>query len=246
MSLFSNYNYRSRLLRILAGICLGGWVVLPAWALAVSQGPKLVLPETSYNFGEVFEDQPLSHTFEVKNLGDADLVITDIDPDCACTLADYDRRIPPGQRGRINLTIKPFSVVHEFCKKTKIFTNDPSHRVAVIQVYGHAKPFIEIRPRHIIRFRGDPAEPHAACIRLISNQLMPLAITGYETDIPDKISVAIETITPGKVFEVKVSNKCRRIGGYKGKIFLKTTSDKRPRLILRVFADLFPTSAASP
>ena len=69
----------------------------------------------------------LTHTFTIKNIGDALLEIKDIDSDCACTAADSDRRIPPGGQGRITLTIAPYSVLRQFTKKTKVFFNDPDH-----------------------------------------------------------------------------------------------------------------------
>ena len=34
-----------------------------------SIGPKAQVPETSYDFGEVFEDKELNHTFEIQNSG---------------------------------------------------------------------------------------------------------------------------------------------------------------------------------
>jgi hypothetical protein len=58
--------------------------------------PRWEVPETTYDFGEVFEDQELVHTVIIRNTGDATLVIKDIDPDCACTAADYTRSIPRG------------------------------------------------------------------------------------------------------------------------------------------------------
>ena len=100
----------------------------------------------------------LTHTFTIKNIGDALLEIKDIDSDCACTAADSDRRIPPGGQGRITLTIAPYSVLRQFTKKTKVFFNDPDHPQVVLTLQGYGKPFIEIQPSHIIRFRGKPGE----------------------------------------------------------------------------------------
>ena len=56
----------------------------------------------------------------IKNEGDAPLRVEDVDPDCACTVADYDRVIPPGGQGEITLTIKPYSVMRDFLKQTKV------------------------------------------------------------------------------------------------------------------------------
>ena len=79
---------------------------VPLAAMA-TLGPKAQVPETTFDFGEIFEDRELTHTFTIKNIGDALLEIKDIDSDCACTAADSDRRIPPGGQGRIKLTIAP-------------------------------------------------------------------------------------------------------------------------------------------
>ena len=58
------------------------WIVLllgfPLGA-AAGIGPKAQVLETTYDFGKVFEDRELKHTFEIKNIGDAVLEITDID-----------------------------------------------------------------------------------------------------------------------------------------------------------------------
>ncbi len=43
--------------------------------------PKAEIPETTHDFGKVFEDKELTHTFIIKNTGDAPLHIKDIDPD---------------------------------------------------------------------------------------------------------------------------------------------------------------------
>ena len=123
-------------------------------AATATIGPKAQVPETTYDFGEVFEDVKLTHTFTIKNIGDALLEIKDIDSDCACTAADSDRRIPPGGQGRITLTIAPYSVLRQFTKKTKVFFNDPDHPEVLLTLQGYGKPFIEIQPSHIIRLPG--------------------------------------------------------------------------------------------
>jgi hypothetical protein len=214
-------------------------------AEAGATGPKIFLPQPSVDLGEVFEDHTLSHVFEVKNTGDAPLMIKDIDPDCACSVVDYDRSIPPGGSGKITFSIKPYSVIHQFTKKADIFSNDPANPKAVIQISGLAKPFIEIKPGHLIRFQGILEEIKPIQINLVSHLATPLEISGFQTDIPDKIDVSITPEIPGKTFIVKVSNKINQSANYKGKIELITNSKQRPRLILRVFADIYPASAVS-
>jgi hypothetical protein len=216
------------------------WILLllctPMAAMATI-GPKAQVPEITYDFGEVFEDVKLTHTFTIKNIGDALLEIKDIDSDCACTAADSDRRIPPGGQGRITLTIAPYSVVRQFTKKTKVFFNDPDHPQVLLTLQGYGKPFIEIQPSHIIRFRGKPGEELHDQVRFISHLPGPWEIKEFKTNIPQFIDVTVKPEEPGRVYVVEVRNKRQEGGNYAGVIELLTTSEKRPRLILRVFGE---------
>jgi hypothetical protein len=217
------------------------WILLllctPMAAMATI-GPKAQVPETTYDFGEVFEDVKLTHTFTIKNIGDALLEIKDIDSDCACTAADSDRRIPPGGQGRITLTIAPYSVLRQFTKKTKVFFNDPEHPQVLLTLQGYGKPFIEIQPSHIIRFRGTPGEVLQDKVRFISHLPGPWEIKEFKTNIPQFIDVTVKPETPGRIYVVEVRNKRQEPGNYAGVIELFTTSEKRPRLIMRVFGEL--------
>ncbi len=217
-------------------------VCLPTTAFA-SIGPKAQVPETTYDFGEVFEDVKLTHTFNIKNIGDALLEIKDIDSDCACTAADSDRRIPPGGMGRITLTIAPYSVLRQFTKKTKVFFNDPDQPQVLLTLQGYGKPFIEIQPNHIIRFRGKPGEELRGQVRFISHLPTPWEIKEFKTNIPQDIDVNVKTEEPGRIYVVEVRNKRQESGNYAGVIELFTTSEKRPRLIMRVFGELFIPSS---
>jgi hypothetical protein len=215
-------------------------------AAAATLGPKAQVPETTFDFGEIFEDRELTHTFVIKNIGDALLEIKDIDSDCACTAADSDRRIPPGGQGRIKLTIAPYSVLRKFAKKTKVFFNDPDHSQVVLTMKGEAKPFIEIQPSHIIRFRGKPGEELRDQVRFISHLPGHWEIKEFKTNIPQFIDVKVRAEQPGKIYVVEVRNKRQEAGNYAGVIELATTSEKRPRMIMRVFGELSLPSAGSP
>jgi hypothetical protein len=224
---------------LLAGLLLS---TAPSGAAAA---PRLEVPQPIYDLGEIFEDQPLEHVFTLKNAGDTPLQIKNIELDCACSAVNYDRVIPPGGAGKIVFTIKPYSAIHKFCKKGMIFSNDPASPVTAIQLCGNAKPFIEIQPSHIVRFTGQPHDHLVSRIRLISHQKTPLTIKGFDTDLGDKVEVKIKEEKPGQIFEVEITNRLKEIGAYKGKIEILTSSDKRPRLILRIFGDLYPSGATA-
>jgi hypothetical protein len=221
--------------------------IMPASPGGAATGePKVVAPETVHDFGKVVEDQELTYTFIIENAGGRRLEIEDVDPDCACTAANYDRTIPPGGQGRLTLSIRPFSVLHQFKKETRVRFNDPDHPLVVFTLKGVGQPFIEIIPSHIIRFRGAPGDNLSAQVRFISHLSAPFQITAVRNHLPDKVAVNLQTVIPDKEYVLTVTNKWQGAGAYGGLIELATNSLKRPRLVVRVFGELYLPSAGNP
>jgi hypothetical protein len=211
--------------------------------LAAGAAPRAVAPEITYNFGKVFEDRALVHTFVIKNEGTAPLRVEDVDPDCACTVANYDPVIPAGGEGQINLSIKPYSVLRDFLKHTKVQLNDPARSELVLTMKGYVQPIIEIQPSHIIRLRGTVDQDLRGEVRFISHLSQPWEILKYVNSIPGIIEVKVKAEKPGKVYVLEVKNLRREAGHYAGKIDLFTSSKQRPRMLVRVFANLYPSAS---
>jgi hypothetical protein len=210
---------------------------------AAAAAPHAVIMETSFDFGKIYEDRALTHTFVIHNTGTAPLHIEYVDPDCACTVPSFDKTIPPGGQGNITLTIKPYSVLHQFKKETKVSLNDPDQPMLHLAMTGMAQPFIEIQPSHIVRLRGAPGDNIQGQVRFISHLPVPFQITQYRTTIPDRIEVSLKAEVPDKVYVLEVRNKGQQSGAYAGLIELFTTSKERPRLIVRVFGEIYLPSA---
>ena len=226
---------------LLLGAGAIAWGILPIPAAGAA--PHAVVRETSFDFGKIYEDRALTHTFVIQNTGTAPLNIEDVDPDCACTVPSFDKTIPPGGQGNITLTLKPFSVIHQFKKETKVRINDPNQPMLNLVLTGVAQPFIEIQPSHIVRLRGAPGDDIRGQVRFISHLPMPFQITQFRTTIPDKIEVSLKPEVPDKVYVLEVRNKSQQSGPYAGLIELFTTSKERPRLIVRVFGEIHLPSA---
>jgi len=221
--------------------------VLLFCAPGLAAAPKLSLSQNTHDFGLVSEDVELRHSFVIQNTGDAPLAIEYIDPDCACTAADYDKQIAPGGQGKITLSIKAFSVLRQFTKRTKVFTNDPGQREFVLIMKGEARPIVEIKPSHIVRLRGAPADDLKGQVRFISNLTVPWQITEYRTSLqPSDVEISLKPEVPNKVYVLEVKNKRTEAGRYNGVIELTTTSAARPRLIVRVFGEIYPSAGGNP
>jgi hypothetical protein len=223
-------------------LTLGLALLLGAAALAyvALARPRAEFGETLHDFGSVSEEQPLTHTFLIKNTGAKPLEITRVHPQCACTATAYDRTIPPGGQGALNLSIKPFTLRGQFTKKTEVFLNDPDHPKVVFTLKGIIRPLIEIQPGQVIRLRGKPGEDIHRQVRLTSNLPKPWEISRYTNNIPQFIDVNLQAVEPGRIYVVEVRQKRQEPGNYRGLIELFTTVPKRPRLVLRVFGKVLP------
>jgi hypothetical protein len=228
---------KSSWLFLLAGLLLLQGLAVVASAQAE---PRAEVSETSHDFGQVREDMTLVHDFVVKNTGDQDLQILMVDPDCACTVAKYDKVIPPGGTGKITLQIQPFSVVHGFKKKTYVRFNSSDPSSVNLVLTGNAQKSIEIEPSHIVRFRGAPKDDVTAQVKLTSYLPFPWEITKVQNFQPDKFDATLKTEKPGKVYILEVRNKSLEEGHYAGMIQLSTNVVHKPKIIIRVIADFYP------
>jgi hypothetical protein len=219
-----------------AGFCSNGCGQAPG-APAV---PKMHSPATSHDFGQVSEEQELSHTFIMENTGKTNLIIDQVSKDCKCMAARYDRVIPPGGRGEITLTIKPHSVEGQFQKHAQVKSNDPNQPEAVLVLQGFSQRQIEFAPSRIIRLWGNPSEDLRSKVQVISHLPVPLNIKEFRTDIPEKIEVSLAVEEPGRVYALEIRNKCKEPNRYQGKIELLTTAPQHPQLIVRVFGYVSP------
>jgi hypothetical protein len=57
----------------------------------------LQLKETSYNFGKIQQGRPVTHNFEIVNIGSAPLMLDNVQASCGCTTPEWSKEaIQPG------------------------------------------------------------------------------------------------------------------------------------------------------
>ncbi len=92
--------------------------------------PKIQFDQTTYDFGKIKEEGgKVTGRFEFTNVGDSDLVLTNVRPGCGCTAANYSKDpVAPGQRGFIEATYNPYNRPGAFNKNIRVTTNEPQFR----------------------------------------------------------------------------------------------------------------------
>jgi len=92
-------------------------------------GPKLSVPEKSFDFGDINEGDVVKHTFTIYNTGDDLLVIKDVKASCGCTAALPDKKkLKPGESTGIKVEFNSAKRRGKQRKHVYLTTNDPENK----------------------------------------------------------------------------------------------------------------------
>jgi hypothetical protein len=96
---------------------------------------KIEWVDTAVNFGILKEGDSVFVKFRFKNTGDKALFLTEVEPSCGCTVADYPKHaILPGEGGELTATFN--SRGHPgFTHKTIIVTTNTSNRIKQLLLF---------------------------------------------------------------------------------------------------------------
>lgn len=96
--------------------------------------PAFEFQETNYDFGTINSGAEVVHAFKFKNIGDADLVISQVKGSCGCTSPEYpDKPIAPGDEGEIKVTFRSAGMGGQIAKDITILANTtPTTKVLTI------------------------------------------------------------------------------------------------------------------
>ena len=86
----------------------GIFVVFCAFAqeeqTAMAEGPAITFEETSFDFGDIFQDDKVEHVFAFENTGTAPLIITNVQTTCGCTASEWPKEpVMPGELANIKV-----------------------------------------------------------------------------------------------------------------------------------------------
>jgi hypothetical protein len=198
--------------------------------------PRIEILVTDHDFGQMFHQETYVHAFTVHNRGDADLVIEDVKPSCGCTSTRFDRVIPPGGEGKVELAVEGSKVHGEFNKSAAVESNDPDRPHMTLMLHGRAVPYVNVVPEGTVRMHGRYGEPVEQRLTITSNEKdLDFKVLGVRSNIDDKITYAIENgATPGEyILKVYKNPKLPTLSTY-GSIFIDTNSPKWPETTVQV------------
>jgi hypothetical protein len=229
----------------------------PAAAEKAPEGPQPVIDvaEKIKDFGTVPKGDKIRATFDVRNTGKAPLEITQVRPTCGCTVASFDRTIPPGGTGKIAAEVDTTGFSGPISKAVLVFSNDPATPQVNLVIKADVRAFIEVLPRPLIIFRnvlqGEPASERLVLLSAdgsdfkvesaeASGGTYQLAYKelGEKERIPDR---------KGSQWELTVTVPANAPEGMLNqKIVVKTTAAKAPEVTINVTGAVRPVVQVIP
>lgn len=112
---------RKRILTILyATACLAGTAAAQA---------RFTSNTEEHRFGQIEWKHPVTAEYIITNTGNQPLVLSEVEPDCACAVAKWTQTpIAPGEKGTVSVTFDAEALGH-FYKSVAVFTNAEPHVV---------------------------------------------------------------------------------------------------------------------
>jgi hypothetical protein len=122
--------------------------LLPAAALA---GPKVSVDPHEILLGRIEEGNEFERFVEVKNVGDAVLIVEDVETTCGCTAATVDggSELQPGQTQKVRVTFNSRNMEGSVTKRVTVVTNDPDARRTEIQLKADVHRAVRWDPKYL-------------------------------------------------------------------------------------------------
>jgi hypothetical protein len=136
-------------MKLLPALFATALVVIAAPFAAAQQGPQLVVEDPVEDLGIVESGSTVRHAFVLRNGGDRPLEIREVDPDCGCTVVDYDRAIAPGASGEVTAEVDLSTFVGPIAKYVRVFSNDAANPEVLLTIKVEVRPLVQIHPGYV-------------------------------------------------------------------------------------------------
>jgi hypothetical protein len=178
--------------------------------------PEAVLnvAKTDVEAGDVRIGDSAHFVFGIKNPGDAPLEII-VEPACGCTVAHYDKVIPPGGEGKIEAEVKTAGFRGRMAKTIVVKSNDLDKPKIGLQVIANVLPDIEILPGNAASFalkEGAPSvKEFQLKTRVSGDGGAPIEISRVTTSVPYAVAELVPAAAaagaagPGRDYVLKLT-----------------------------------------
>ncbi|MGE5234028.1 MAG: DUF1573 domain-containing protein [Acidobacteriota bacterium] len=216
--------------------------------------PKAVLVDPVHDFGIQPAGDKLVWEFTVRNDGQAPLLISDVRPSCACTVASFDKTIAPGATGRVRVELDTQGMSGSMSKQLVVMTNDPTNPSLTLTLQATLRPHFAASPDYLrfIAVEQDAAQTQSSTIA--SPDFADLQLGRIDSPYPflkvtSREARADERIIglPGRQWRIEATlNPDGPVGPLAKAIVIETNHPQQKNFELPVTGFLRPVIAVTP
>jgi hypothetical protein len=228
-------------------------------ALGAMAQSAIEFKKTTHDFGEFKEDAGVQrYRFELKNIGDSDLIVTNAQASCGCTTPSWSKEpIKPGKTGFVEAGYDPRGRgTGPFSKTITVMTNSKKTPVVTLTIKGSAKEkektIADLYPREIGDFRINneylnmgrvyPNKLSTQTFKIYNDTNLTLTISPINP-IGKHLTISVEpsVVKPKQTAEIKVTYDAKAKGdwGYMNDAFeLKYSGGTVDKTVLYVVATI--------
>jgi hypothetical protein len=149
-------------------------------------------------------------------------------------VVQYDRTIPPGGEGKIELKVDTRNLSGTVKKEARIYSNDPKNRVTTITLRANVKQSVQVSPQRI-KMIGYEGTVITQSVIISANMEKPLEIKPT-LNLSERITYEIEVIEPGRIFKVNFNYTPFEGDNLNGALNIKTNYPEKPIISIPVNA----------
>ncbi len=211
--------------------------------------PRAVTPFTSFNFGDVYNGEVISQIFVLRNVGEAELRITDFVAGCGCEVVRGDKVIPPGKEGTATVEVQTISQSGEIHKIATLYTNDPERPTIILSLIANVLRGAPLRRgKYIGPIFLSPdtgAGLYAAAGKKATTEFSitsdkPVKVLRVES-VSKHFTSRIEEIEPGTNYKIVIESVPTETGGlYTDQLRVITDSEALPAFTIDLSVRVYP------
>jgi hypothetical protein len=203
--------------------------------------PKLTIEGgATFDFGDIYRGQKVSHLFTIKNEGTDTLVISNVSASCGCTAGMVSTRtIPPRGTSDLNVSFDSHGYSGGVVKTVTITSNDPVSPSVQAAIKANVITVFESSPSFIFVQSAKIDSTSTASIELKNGVGKAVKILSIESGVSGlKAEVAKKTVKPGDSTTLKAIFKPTKEGMTYGEVTIKTDFAPQPDLSIRFTANV--------
>lgn len=216
--------------------------------------PQLQFAETTFDFGEIYQDAEVDHRFRFQNIGSGELKIAGVRSTCGCTAAvSSASAIPPGESGEIVVTFNSAGFAGPITRTIEVLSNDPERSYLTLQLTGQVKTVLTVTPPRLVFLVYKEELPKSLPpVQVEPNPGQAFEITRVESSSAS-MKPTVTSLSPeqGRGYRLTVELDPSIPIGHRLKetVRLYTTHPQKPVVTVRIHGDVYgerPISAEPP